>query len=116
VWAQAADAVVVTAARDQARRDDVEYAAETLRLVGANAVGTVFAERRRAILRGRPQAQPPVDHARPPAYASPRHQPTLRERLEPEPPALEYEEIGTSEPPGRRRTTRRRERPGERGV
>jgi capsular polysaccharide biosynthesis protein len=116
VWAQAADAVVVTAARDQARRDDVEYAAETLRLVGANAVGTVFAERRRAILRGRPQAQPPVDRARPSAYSPPRHQPTLRERLEPEPPALEYEEIGAAEPPVGRRTTRRRGRPGERGV
>jgi len=60
-WAQAADSTIIVAARDQARRDDVEYAAESLKLVGVGRVGTILAERKRAIRRGRqaPTAEPP---------------------------------------------------------
>ena len=38
-WAQAADSAILVAVRDQARRDDVEYAAESLRLVGVEVAG-----------------------------------------------------------------------------
>ncbi len=57
-WAQAADAAILVAVRDQARRDDVEYAAESLRLVGVEVSGTVLADRKRGIRRsrGRPDA------------------------------------------------------------
>jgi capsular polysaccharide biosynthesis protein len=52
-WAQAGDAVTIVATLDQSRRDDLAYAVESLRLVGANMTGTVLAERRRSI--GRPR-------------------------------------------------------------
>ena len=52
-WAQAADTAILVAVRDQARRDDVEYAAESLRLVGVDAAGTVLAERKRGLGRTR---------------------------------------------------------------
>jgi capsular polysaccharide biosynthesis protein len=60
VWTQAADTAIVVATRDQSRRDDVTYAVESLRLVGANLAGTVLAERKRSLGRGsgRP-VQPP---------------------------------------------------------
>jgi capsular polysaccharide biosynthesis protein len=57
-WAQATDSTIIVAARDQARRDDVQYAAESLKLVGVSRVGTVLAERKRAIRRGRPAPAP----------------------------------------------------------
>jgi hypothetical protein len=59
-WAQAADSTIIVAARDQARRDDVQYAAESLKLVGVSRVGTVLADRKRAIRRGRPATPPPA--------------------------------------------------------
>ncbi len=52
-WAQAADTAILVAVRDHARRDDVEYAAESLRLVGVEVAGTVLAERKRGLGRGR---------------------------------------------------------------
>jgi hypothetical protein len=52
-WAQAADSAILVAVRDQARRDDVEYAAESLRLVGVEVAGTVLAERKRGLGRAR---------------------------------------------------------------
>ena len=52
-WAQAADTAILVAVRDQARRDDVEYAAESLRLVGVEVAGTVLAERKRGLGRAR---------------------------------------------------------------
>jgi capsular polysaccharide biosynthesis protein len=58
-WAQAADAAILVAVRDQARRDDVEYAAESLRLVGVEVAGTVLAERKRGIRRGRSRSDFP---------------------------------------------------------
>jgi len=58
-WAQAADAAILVAVRDQARRDDVEYAAESLRLVGVEVAGTVLAERKRGIRRSRARAETP---------------------------------------------------------
>ncbi len=58
-WAQAADAAILVAVRDQARRDDVEYAAESLRLVGVEVAGTVLAERRRGIRRSRSRSDLP---------------------------------------------------------
>ena len=73
VWSQAADTSVVVAARDQSRRDDVTYAAESLKLVGADLSGTVLAERRRNFGR-RVGSQPPE-----------RPRPIPREPIEPEP-------------------------------
>ena len=58
-WAQAADAAILVAVRDQARRDDVEYAAESLRLVNVEVAGTVLAERKRGIRRGRARPETP---------------------------------------------------------
>jgi polysaccharide biosynthesis transport protein len=58
-WAQAADAAILVAVRDQARRDDVEYAAESLRLVGVEVSGTVLADRKRGIRRSRGRADVP---------------------------------------------------------
>ncbi len=77
----------VVAARDQARRDDVEYAVESLRLVGVERGGTVLAERRRSIAprhdagrlaRNRPQPAP-----RPPVVARPRRDPRPPARIRP---------------------------------
>jgi capsular polysaccharide biosynthesis protein len=74
VWTQAADTAIVVATRDQSRRDDVTYAVESLRLVGANLAGTVLAERRRSLGRGRtPSGQPPT-----------RPRPVVRDWIEPE--------------------------------
>jgi capsular polysaccharide biosynthesis protein len=58
-WAQAADTAILVAVRDQARRDDVEYAAESLRLVGVDAAGTVLAERKRGLGRTRARGSDP---------------------------------------------------------
>jgi Mrp family chromosome partitioning ATPase len=68
-WAQAADAAILVAVRDQARRDDVEYTADSLRLVGVESAGTVLAERKRGIRRARPRGGPeqPVPTSPPPS-------------------------------------------------
>jgi succinoglycan biosynthesis transport protein ExoP len=58
VWAQAADAATIVATLDQSRRDDLAYAVESLRLVGANVAGTVLADRRRGFGRARASAAP----------------------------------------------------------
>jgi capsular polysaccharide biosynthesis protein/Mrp family chromosome partitioning ATPase len=67
-WAQAADTAILVAVRDQARRDDVEYAADSLRLVGVETAGTVLAERKRGIRRGRSRGGPeqPIPTSPPP--------------------------------------------------
>ncbi len=80
-WGQAADSTIIVAARDQSRRDDVEYAAESLRLVGVDKVGTVLVERKRAIRRGK-QGTPP-EPARPVFQETPRE--PFREPFRPEP-------------------------------
>jgi len=101
-WAQAADTSILVAVRDQARRDDVEYAAESLRLVGVEVAGTVLAERKRGLGRGRQRTSdrdraraaaatppPPVEPLRPirdtprPAYPEP--EPIREYRTAPEP-------------------------------
>ena len=61
VWAQAADAATVVATLDHSRRDDLAYAVESLRLVGANVAGTVLADRRRGFGRARAAAAAPPD-------------------------------------------------------
>lgn len=81
-WAQAADSAILVAVRDQARRDDVEYAAESLRLVGVEVAGAVLAERKRAIRRGRRRPEGP-ERARAPRQAPPPRRQSLRE-LRPE--------------------------------
>jgi receptor protein-tyrosine kinase len=43
--AQAADSVILTARRDRSRRDDVAFAGESLRLVGATPAGVILTER-----------------------------------------------------------------------
>jgi succinoglycan biosynthesis transport protein ExoP len=87
-WAQATDSTIVVAARDQARRDDVEYAAESLKLVGVDKAGTVLVERKRAIRRGRPTAAA-VKGSRPLA-PEPAHD--LYRELRPEPVREPYRE------------------------
>ena len=99
-WAQAADTSILVAVRDQARRDDVEYAAESLRLVGVEVAGTVLAERKRGLGRGRQRSSdrdraktaatpPPVEPLRPirdtprPSYPEP--EPIRDYRSAPEP-------------------------------
>jgi capsular polysaccharide biosynthesis protein len=52
-WAQAGDAVTLVATLDQTRRDDLTYAVESLRLVGADVVGSILADRRRGFGRSR---------------------------------------------------------------
>ena len=59
IWAQAADAATVVATLDHSRRDDLAYAVESLRLVGANVAGTVLADRRRGFGRARAAAAAP---------------------------------------------------------
>lgn len=125
VWAQAGDAAILVATRDHARRDDVEYAAESLRLVEAVVAGTVFAERKRGIRRGRGAAPPAIDQAvpmrepgsatplsggRPPERAVEPHGP---EGYAPEPDVDADAPSGTTPT---RRTARPQGRPGERGV
>ena len=64
--AQAVDGVVVVARRDRASREDVQFASESLRLVGATVLGVVIAEtggvfgRARVVdrARARPMARP----------------------------------------------------------
>lgn len=74
-WAQAADAAILVAVRDQARRDDVEYAAESLRLVNVEVAGTVLAERKRGIRRGRGRPEAPApDRPRPSGREAQREQ------------------------------------------
>ncbi len=92
VWAQAGDAAIIVVTRDQARRDDVEYAAESLRLVEASAAGTVFADRKRGIRRGRPSAPPPNEHARP--YREPAAiEPPIRAPNDYDPDPLEHRPV-----------------------
>jgi succinoglycan biosynthesis transport protein ExoP len=89
-WAQAADSTIIVAARDQARRDDVEYAAESLKLVGVTRVGTVLAERKRGIRRGRSTpdaARAGVQDVPRDAYREP-----VREPFRPEPVRETYAE------------------------
>jgi capsular polysaccharide biosynthesis protein len=74
-WAQAADTAILVAVRDQARRDDVEYAAESLRLVGVDAAGSVLAERKRGLGRGRARSSERPRPATPPPAAEPVHEP-----------------------------------------
>lgn len=62
-WAQAGDAVTIVATLDQSRRDDLAYAVESLRLVGAKVTGTVLAERRRSLGRARGAAAPAEQRA-----------------------------------------------------
>ena len=81
-WGQAADSTIIVAARDQSRRDDVEYAAESLRLVGVEKVGTVLVERKRAIRRGKPTTPP--EPARP-VFQEPPREPFRPEPFRPEP-------------------------------
>jgi succinoglycan biosynthesis transport protein ExoP len=79
-WAQAADTAILVAVRDQARRDDVEYAAESLRLVGVDAAGTVLAERKRGLGRTRARGS---DRERPrPVAPEPRQTRETRETRE----------------------------------
>jgi capsular polysaccharide biosynthesis protein len=92
-WAQAADSTIVVAARDQARRDDVEYAAESLKLVGVDKAGTILVERKRAIRRVRPTAAPsegsrpivrePIREPVRQMYREPRPEPRPELRFEP---------------------------------
>ena len=99
-WAQAADTSILVAVRDQARRDDVEYAAESLRLVGVEVAGTVLAERKRGLGRGRQRPSdrdrgktaatpPPVEPLRPirdtPRSSYPEPEPIRDYRTAPEP-------------------------------
>ena len=44
-FARAADGVVVVARRDRAHREDVQFASESIRLVGATVLGVVLAEK-----------------------------------------------------------------------
>jgi hypothetical protein len=90
-WAQAADTSILVAVRDQARRDDVEYAAESLRLVGVEA-GTVLAERKRGLGRGR-QRTSDRDRARAAAATSPPVEPLRPIRDTPRPTYPEPEPI-----------------------
>ena len=112
-WAQAADTAILVAVRDQARRDDVEYAAESLRLVGVEVAGTVLAERKRGLGRGRQRTSdrdraraatatpPPVEPLRPirdtprPIYPEP--EPIRDYRTAPEPMA-QYRPTPAPEP------------------
>jgi succinoglycan biosynthesis transport protein ExoP len=122
-WAQAADTSILVAVRDQARRDDVEYAAESLRLVGVEA-GTVLAERKRGIGRGRQRTSdrdrgrsadtaPPAEPLRPirdtPRASYPEPEPIRDYRTAPEPmtsyrpapapePMREYTSVPEPEP------------------
>jgi capsular polysaccharide biosynthesis protein/Mrp family chromosome partitioning ATPase len=87
-WAQAADTAILVAVRDQARRDDIEYAAESLRLVGVEVAGTVLAERKRGLGRGRARSG---DRPRSAAMPSPDASRQLRDATRaayPEPEAL----------------------------
>ncbi len=63
VWSQVADRAIIVATRDQSRRDDLTYAVESLRLVGAEIGGTVVAERRRSLGKGRGRAPTRTSHA-----------------------------------------------------
>jgi hypothetical protein len=81
VWARIAEAVVLTAVEDRTGRDQVTYAAESLRMVDAAVAGVILLERRRVglgrSLRGGragvaptvatvgPDASPPYSQARP---------------------------------------------------
>jgi hypothetical protein len=93
-WAQAADSTIVVAARDQARRDDVEYAAESLKLVGVDKAGTILVERKRAIRRVRPTAAPSEGSR--PIVREPIREPVrqMYRELRPEPrPELRFEPL-----------------------
>jgi capsular polysaccharide biosynthesis protein len=52
-FARAADGVVVVARRDRAHREDVQFASESIRLVGATVLGVVIAEKGRLFERAR---------------------------------------------------------------
>ena len=74
--AQAADSVILTARRDRSRRDDVAFAGESLRLVGATPAGVILTERgslarlRRDVRSGVGRAAVPVEVAAPRPAAS----------------------------------------------
>jgi capsular polysaccharide biosynthesis protein len=74
--AQAADSVILVARRDRTRREDVVFASESLRLVGATLAGVILTERgsirgiRRDARAGAPRVAMPVE-VRPPTPASP---------------------------------------------
>ncbi len=79
-FARAVDGVIVVARRDRAHREDVQFASESIRLVGATILGVLVAEkgglfaRTRVVdrLRARPVARP-IDLAQPdPAGSSSR--------------------------------------------
>jgi polysaccharide biosynthesis transport protein len=111
VWAQAADAATIVATLDQSRRDDLAYAVESLRLVGANVAGSVLADRRRGFGRARASAAP----APRPAAQTEAPRPTPRDRIVTSPlpatypssspyassysPATSYERPTAYEPP-----------------
>lgn len=74
IWAGAGDATILVAVRDVSRRDDVTYAAESLRLVGVHPRGAVLAERHRTLGHGlvggprpQPTPEPFVEHVEPAA-------------------------------------------------
>jgi Mrp family chromosome partitioning ATPase len=107
-WAQAGDSAIVVASRDRSRRDDVTYAVESLRLVGADVAGAVLAERRRGIRRAGGTAAPsPTSEAS--AYPDPTHRrpDSVPARLGTE-PVLEFEEITRPSPATGSRPRRRR--------
>jgi Mrp family chromosome partitioning ATPase len=55
--AQAADSVILVARRDRSRREDVVFAGESLRLIGASPAGVILTERG-SIARLRREARP----------------------------------------------------------
>jgi succinoglycan biosynthesis transport protein ExoP len=108
-WAQAGDAVAIVATLDQSRRDDLAYAVESLRLVGANVTGTVLAERRRSIGRARRapapatrgEAPPPARRPAAPLYDRPStigQDRVAQDRISPVPAAPAY--VPPTPPPG----------------
>ncbi len=117
VWAQAGDSAIVVAGRDRSRRDDITYAAESLRLIGADVAGAVLAERRRGMRPGSGSAAPAAPAA-PAAYpdVAARTEPAYR-RPDPVPPGLgtepvlEFEKITRPSPPSGTRPRRRRRPP-----
>jgi capsular polysaccharide biosynthesis protein len=119
-WAQAAHSTILVAARDQARRDDVEYAAESLRLVGVDKAGTVLAERKRAIRRARPGAghiepgRPMVGTPIRDAFAGTRAEPVRDTYREDAPLELDQGDPEPTSPT--RRTPRRRGEPDSPSV
>ncbi len=97
VWARVTDATVLVAHRDVTKRENVTYAVDSLKQVGANLVGLVLLERRWAPFaserpRRRDERRPALDRSRPQlgtpaittAQATPN--PAAAPRAEPKPP------------------------------